>query len=102
MARRDTGKYRLLNRIGLIGTLAPIAAWLLALALVRFLASLGCQIDEGSSHPCVFLGRDLTDLAYSLGFFAAWGPLILFPICAGVAMLWGLTRLILFIAQPKD
>ncbi|KAA2312112.1 hypothetical protein DL237_14075 [Pseudooceanicola sediminis] len=75
---------------------------MLALAVVRFLASTGCRIDEAAAHPCVILGRDLAELAYSMGFFAAWGPLFLFPVSVGIAMLWGLTRLILFIARPRD
>lgn len=93
-------QHRWINRVGLIGVLAPVAIWLIAMGSTLTLVRLGCAIDEGSPHPCGFLGRDISSLAYNLGFIAAWGPLFLWPISAGFALLWGITRLILF-ALPK-
>ncbi len=91
---------RWVDRIGLVGVLAPVALWLIAMGTTLALTRYGCRIDEGSAHPCGILGRDLSQFAYNVGFIAAWGPLFLWPISAGFAMLWGLTRLIL-LALPK-
>lgn len=91
---------RWVDRVGLIGVLAPVAIWLLAVLITLSLGRYGCQIDEGSAHPCSVFGQDLSDFAYNAGFFAAWGPLFLWPISVGFAMLWGLTRLLL-LALPK-
>ncbi|PJE31027.1 hypothetical protein SAMN06297129_3643 [Pseudooceanicola antarcticus] len=91
-----------LNRIALWLVLAPLMCWLLAMALTIALGGLGCTIDEGSTHACRLLGLKLDNFAYSVGLFAAWGGLIVLPLSAGFALLWGGVRLMLALALPKD
>ncbi|WP_323782721.1 hypothetical protein [Leisingera sp.] len=80
---------RLIRRILAIVALAPIALWLLCIACVMLLGfGFGCDINEGFATPCVVLGRDLSETAYSLGLFAAWGPLMFGPASLGGGFLW--------------
>lgn len=91
-----------LNRIALVLVLAPLALWVTAMLVTLALGGLGCEIDEGSSHPCRIAGLDLSDFAYSTGVFAAWGGLLMLPFSGGFALLWGMVRLILLLALPKS
>lgn len=70
-------------------TLLAALAWPAAMAATLLLGSLGgCRIDEGGVYPCVILGRDIGDLAATLGIFAAWGSMIFIPLALGLAGLW--------------
>lgn len=91
-----------INRIALWLVLAPLGCWLLAMAVTIALGGLGCTIDEGSAHACRLAGLQLDEFAYAIGLFAAWGGLIVLPISAGFALLWGGVRLMLALALPKD
>ncbi|WP_264212981.1 hypothetical protein [Leisingera thetidis] len=82
---------RLIRRILAILALGPIALWLLCIAFVMLLGvGFDCTIHEGFSNPCVVLGRDLGDTAYTMGVFAAWGPLIFGPVSLGAGFLWAI------------
>ena len=82
---------RLVHRIFALLVVGPILLWLGAAAVVLTLGNLfGCEINEGYANPCLVAGTDWGDTAYSLGLFAAWGPLFLAPVVTGAAMLWGL------------
>ncbi|MBQ4826401.1 hypothetical protein J4729_17870 [Leisingera sp. HS039] len=82
---------RLIRRILAILALGPIAVWLLCIALVILLGfGFGCEINEGFANPCVVLGRDLSETAYSMGILAAWGPLIFGPVSMGAGLLWAI------------
>jgi hypothetical protein len=47
----------------LIG-LAPLGCAILAYQIA---VSLGCRLDEGSVHPCLFMGQDIGGLLYAMG-----------------------------------
>jgi len=82
---------RLVHRLFALLVLGPILLWLGAVASVLTLGNLfGCDINEGSAAPCIVAGTDLGETAYTLGIFAAWGPLFLAPVVMGAAMLWAL------------
>jgi len=75
-------------------TIGPWVVWAACVAGVLVLGlGFGCNIDEGNVHPCVVAGRDVGDFAYTLGFLAAWGVLILGPISLGAGVLWALATL---------
>ena len=44
-----------------------------------YAASHGCQIDEGSVHPCIINGQDQGELFYSLGMMG-WFVLLTMPL----------------------
>lgn len=83
-----------MHRAFAIATVAPIGLWGLCVAGVAVLSlGAGCAIDEGSAHPCMVLGQDLGRTAYTLGVFAAWGPLLAGPVSVGMALVWGAATL---------
>ncbi|GHH00020.1 hypothetical protein [Pseudodonghicola xiamenensis] len=93
---------RLLSRLLACATLAPILVWLGTLGLTLILAGpMGCRIDEGSSHPCIILGHDLGDTAYSLGMISAWGLFFLAPLSFTAGLLWGLTTMLRRLRRPR-
>jgi hypothetical protein len=58
---------------------------LLSILVAGGIASAGnCQLDEGSVHPCVVLGRDLGETLYTL-FVLGWFSLITLP-TGGIAL----------------
>ncbi|MCI5095276.1 MAG: hypothetical protein MRY77_03075 [Rhodobacteraceae bacterium] len=70
-------------------TLGPVLLWLLAIVLALFLGGpMGCEIHEGFANPCTILGLDLSETAYSLGMFAAWGSLLVAPVVLIAGALW--------------
>ncbi|CUH86476.1 hypothetical protein PH5382_00388 [Phaeobacter sp. CECT 5382] len=93
----------MINRIFLLFTLGPVLLWLLCIAVVLFLGNvIGCTIHEGFANPCNLLGMDLADTAYSMGVFAAWGPLLFGPVVVGAGILWILVALIRSIRKRKS
>jgi len=84
-ARRMTWIHRILGSATLLAALA----WPAAMAATLLLGSLGgCRIDEGGIYPCVVLGRDIGELAATLGVLAAWGSMIFIPLTFALAGLW--------------
>ncbi len=76
-------------------TLAPIAAWLSSIAVVLMLGTLaGCSIDEGSVHSCTISGTNVGELAYTIGVFAAWGPVFFLPLVLGAGILWAIVAIV--------
>jgi hypothetical protein len=73
--------------VGLL-SLTPMAVSLFAAAVA---SSVGCALDEGSSHPCVILGVDWGDTLYSMG-VAFWLTLFALPLFMGVLMSWGVVE----------
>ena len=80
--------------------LRRILVWLLAiltvlelLPLLSVLAAalvanvLGCQVDEGSIHPCLFAGTDLGGLLYSMGMMG-WLFILTAPLMVLVLLGW--------------
>ena len=86
---------RLVRRILAICAIGPIVLWLLCIAFVMLLVfGFDCTIHEGFANPCVVLGRDLGETAYTVGVFAAWGPLIFGPVSMGAGLLWAIAVVI--------
>ena len=80
---------RWVHRIFAVLTLGPVVLWLLAIGTIILLGVAGgCRIDEGSVHPCRVLGLEVGEAAYTIGILAAWGPLLIGPICLLAGLLW--------------
>ncbi|MEO3478498.1 hypothetical protein AAFO90_12560 [Phaeobacter sp. CAU 1743] len=91
------------HRILALLTLGPILLWALAFGAVLFLSAvLGCSINEGFAAPCLLLGRDISDTAYALGLFAAWGPLVFAPFVMGAGLSWAILALIGALRKRKS
>lgn len=82
---------RLFNYILGILTCGPIVMWLLSWVGIGIFGGLaGCRIDDAGTYPCEILGADLGGLAAYSGVFAAWGPVVLWPLVLSTGMLWAL------------
>lgn len=93
----------MINRLLAILTIGPLLLWILSITVVLFLGNvMGCTIHEGFANPCTIAGLDLSDFAYSLGIFAAWGPLLFGPVVLGAGFLWGAVALIRAIRKRKS
>ena len=47
----------------------------------------GCRLDEGSTHPCVILGRDFGGLLYEMGVLG-WLGLVTIPAAVFLLLAW--------------
>lgn len=65
-------------------TLAPIGSVVVAGIVAN---SNGCQLDEGSVHPCVIAGKDYGETLYTLGVLG-WFMLLTLPFGAVAGLLW--------------
>jgi len=52
---------------------------------------LGCPLDEGSPHPCPFMGVDLSEILYSMVVFG-WLGLVTLPLGAVALWIWQMIR----------
>jgi hypothetical protein len=52
---------------------------------------LGCRLDEGSPHPCPFMGVDLSEILYSMVVFG-WLGLVTLPLGAVALWVWQMIR----------
>jgi hypothetical protein len=52
---------------------------------------LGCPLDEGSPHPCPFMGVDLSEILYSMVVFG-WLGLVTLPLGAVALWVWQMIR----------
>lgn len=66
-------------------TFGPLLSTMIAGAIAN---AHGCQLDEGSIHPCIVAGKDIGETLYSMGVMA-WLMLITLPtgLIAGVVIL---------------
>ncbi len=91
---------RWINRFFALMTFGPILLWLGAIVIVMVLGGVyGCQINEASVNPCDVHGREIGETAALLGFFAAWGPLIMGPVIAVSALAWGVLAIIAYLRR---
>lgn len=61
----------------------------------------GCQLDEGSVHPCIVLGRDRGELLYTL-FVMGWFGLITLPTGAIALVVFSVVVLILYLKTKTN
>lgn len=86
---------RLIHLVFALLVIGPILLWLGAVGVTLTLAhAFDCTIHEGFANPCRIAGADWGEAAYTLGVFAAWGPLLLAPVVIGAAALWALFALL--------
>jgi hypothetical protein len=52
---------------------------------------LGCELDEGSLHPCPLLGVDLGEILYVM-FVLGWFALVTLPLGAVALWVWQMIR----------
>lgn len=64
--------------------LAPVASVVVAGSVAN---AYGCQLDEGSVHPCVIAGQDRGELLYTLGVMG-WFMLLTLPAGALAFVIW--------------
>lgn len=69
--------------IGMVA-LAPIGSLTFAGVVAN---SHGCQLDEGSAHPCVIGGKDYGETLYTLGVLG-WLMLLTLPAGALALLVW--------------
>ncbi|SHK46885.1 hypothetical protein SAMN05444000_13121 [Shimia gijangensis] len=75
--------------------IAPIILWLLTLIAMFFLGYVfNCKVNEGYVQTCKVFGIELGESIYTVGIFAAWGPLIFGPVVLGTGLLWAVVALI--------
>ncbi len=79
-----------------------IAPIVVAVGSGNFAAAHGCQVDEGSVHPCVIGGTDYGKTFYSLG-VVGWLMLVTFPLglVAGAALFVGMVVHLLARRRPR-
>ena len=73
--------------------LAWIAPLVLALSAGGFASFLGCELNEGSAHPCMLFGSDIGGALYTLGVLG-WLTLIGIPIVVAALVVWVLVAVI--------
>jgi hypothetical protein len=99
--------------LGILGALSGSRLMILAPTLIVLLAvlplivalaagglaqALGCALDEGSIHPCPFLGMDLGELLYSLGVLG-WLSLLTVPTGVGLLLIWLIAAIVLAVRR---
>ncbi len=60
----------------------------------------GCQLDEGSAHPCVVNGQDLGETLYTLGVMG-WLMLVTVPLGLGAAGLYLLVVAVVVLVRKR-
>jgi hypothetical protein len=82
--RRLTKIYGPLLAAILLFAFAPVASVLISATIAT---QAGCDLDEGSVHSCMVMGRDIGETLYAL-FVAGWFGLITLPIGALAFLAW--------------
>jgi len=70
------------------------APLLTALAAGGLATWLGCELNEGSSHPCILFGSDIGETLYTLGVLG-WLSIIGIPFAAIALVIWAIIALVL-------
>jgi hypothetical protein len=82
--------FRIAVALGLALCLLPLVS---TMAAGLIASHYGCQLDEGSVHPCVIAGEDRGATLYTLGMMG-WFMIATLPIGAGLVVLWLAVELI--------
>jgi hypothetical protein len=64
-----------------------------AIGSISIANALGCRLDEGSVHACMFLGVDIGDLLYT-GLVLGWLSLVTIPYGAMALIVWAIIVMI--------
>jgi hypothetical protein len=67
----------------LFGALPLLAAF----SAFAIAGSLGCRLNEGSIHPCLFLGRDVGDMLYTM-LVSGWFGMLTIPLAGTALVIW--------------
>ena len=81
----------------LLVMLAPVTSVAVAGCLAN---AYGCQLDEGSVHPCVIAGTDRGELLYTLGVLG-WFMLLTLPAGALALAIWFVVLILHRVAWRK-
>ena len=93
----------LIRNMLLIIILLLILAWTLwPVAMVTVAGSIasanGCQLDEGSAHPCIVNGRDMGEQLYGMGVMG-WFMLVTIPTGLLALVAYGAILLVIWLAR---
>lgn len=71
-----------------------IAPLLLALAAGGLASSLGCELNEGSVHPCILFGSDIGGTLYTMSVLG-WLTIIGIPFVVIALVVWAIVAIVL-------
>jgi hypothetical protein len=71
--------------------LVAVAPFISVLISAVIAGVLGCELDEGSLHPCPFMGVDLGEMLYVM-FVLGWFGLLTLPLGAVALWVWQMIR----------
>ena len=71
-----------------------VAPLVLALSAGGLASVLGCELDEGSVHPCILFGSDIGATLYTFGVLG-WLTLIGIPFAIGALVVWAIVAVVL-------
>jgi hypothetical protein len=71
-----------------------------ALAAGGVAGALGCPLDEGSVHPCPFLGRDLGEALYAFGVLG-WLSVLTIPAGFVLLLIWLIVAIVLIVRRLR-
>ena len=75
-------------------TIGPLLIFVLSIAGTLALMGEPCGITPDAPNPCQILGIETRGMTSIMGFFAAWGALLLIPASMAFAVLWAIFALI--------
>ena len=65
---------------------------------VLFASTLGCQLDEGSIHPCMVLGLDFGGILYPMA-VGGWFLMLTIPLAGLALIVWIIVLVILLFTR---
>ena len=81
-----------MNRVFASLMIAPFVLWLLVLVAVFLLGNVfDCHLGAADFLGCDVVGYELGQDVYLIALFAAWGPVMVAPLIAGIGVLWAIT-----------
>ena len=68
------------------------------LSAVLFASAFGCQLDEGSIHPCIVLGLDSGGLLYPMA-VGGWFVMFTIPLAGSALIVWLIVLVVLLFTR---
>jgi hypothetical protein len=81
----------------LLFAVLPVVSLLLA---VLFASAFGCQLDEGSVHPCVVVGLDFGGLLYPMA-VGGWFVMFTVPLAGLALIVWLIVLVVLLFIRRR-